>query len=51
MDRVRTGAAALREYEAFLELAGSVSPTSSELQAAIDDATRRIAAVRQRIRG
>ena len=51
MDRVRTGAAAIRGYEAFLELAGNVSPTSSELQAAIDDATQRIAAVRQRIRG
>ena len=51
MDRVRTGAAAIREYEGFLELAANVSPVSSELQAAIDDATRRIAAVRQRIRG
>ena len=51
MDRVRTGAAAIREYEGFLELAGDVSPTPPELQAAIDDATQRIAAVRRRIRG
>ena len=51
MDRVRTGAAAIREYEGFLELAGDISPAPPELQAAIDDATQRIAAVRQRIRG
>ena len=51
LDRVRTGAAAIREYEGFLELARDVSPVSPELQAAIDDATRRIAGVRQRIRG
>ena len=49
-DRLRTGAAAILAYEGFLELAGNVSPASLELQAAIDDATQRIAAMRQRIR-
>ena len=49
-DRLRTGAAAILAYEGFLELAGNVSSASPELQAAIDDATQRIAALRQRIR-
>jgi len=51
LDRVRTGAAAMREYNAFLEAAGGVSPVTPELQSAIDDATARVPAIQQRIRG
>ena len=50
-DRVRTGAAAIRELEAFVESAGSVDSPSAELQAALADATSRIEDIRQRIRG
>jgi hypothetical protein len=51
LDRVRTGAAAMREYNAFLEAAGGVSPVTPELQSAIDDAPARVPAIQQRIRG
>jgi tetratricopeptide (TPR) repeat protein len=51
LERMSAGAGAIREYEKFIELAGNVSPSSAELQAAVDDATQRIAGVRARIRG
>jgi len=51
LDRVRTGAAAIRELEAFVEQAGGISSPEPELQAAIDDAGRRIDDIRQKIRG
>ena len=51
LERMSAGAGAIREYEEFIELAANVSPSSAELQAAVDDATQRIAGVRARIRG
>ena len=51
LERMSAGAGAIREYEEFIELAANVSPSPAELQAAVDDATQRIAGVRARIRG
>ena len=51
MDRVRTGAAAIREFQGFIEAAGAVSPVPAELQTAIDDAQGRVTSIQQRIRG
>lgn len=51
MDRVSTGGAALTAYREFLAAAEEISPASPELQAAIEDATARIPAITQRIRG
>ena len=50
-DRVRTGAAAIRQLEAFVSSAEQINPSPSELQVAIADAQTRVQRIRQQIRG
>jgi tetratricopeptide (TPR) repeat protein len=51
MDRVRTGARAIRELQAFIGLAEALPSAPDELQNAVDDAKKRIADMQSRIRG
>jgi hypothetical protein len=50
MDRVRVGNRLVQELQAFAEQAGSVSPKTDDLTAAVADAQRQIEAIRARMR-
>jgi hypothetical protein len=50
MDRVRVGNRLVQELQAFVERAGTVSPKTDDLTAALADAQRQIEAIRARMR-
>ncbi len=50
MDRVRVGNRLVQELQAFIDRAGTVSPKTDDLTAAVTDAQRRIEAIRARMR-
>lgn len=51
INRVRTGSAAVRQFETFIQQGESISPRTPELAAAIQDARTRIQGIQQRVRG
>jgi hypothetical protein len=51
INRVRTGSAAVRQFETFVQRGESVSPRTPELTAALADARTRITGIQQRVRG
>ena len=50
MDKVRVGNRIIQELQAFLDHAGTVSPRTEDLDAAVTDAQRQIDAIRARMR-
>lgn len=50
-DLLRTGAATIRELEAFIQVGQPLAASSSEVSAAVDDAWAKIESTRQRMRG
>ncbi len=50
IDVVRSGGRAIQDFNTFIELGGAVLPSSTEVDAAVADARRRVEQIRERMR-